>query len=66
MKRFGCKLRRTATAREPSEKSEAATGVTAGVLRLLKYGSRAQLEALAELAGKEEGFDDLECVKRAN
>ena len=43
-------------------------GVTAGVLRLLKYGSRAQLEALAELAGREEGFDDkalaLEAGKR--
>ena len=44
------------------------TGVTAGVLRLLRYGSRAQLEALAELAGEEEGFDDkaltLEARKR--
>jgi len=34
----------------------------------LRYGSRAQLEALAELAGKEEGFDDagltLEARKR--
>ena len=33
-------------------------GVTAVVLRLLKYGSRAQLMALANLAGKEGGFDD--------
>ena len=33
-------------------------GVTADVLRLLNYGSRAQLEALAKLAGKDEGFDD--------
>ena len=34
------------------------TGVTAAVLRLLKYGNVAQLGALANLAGKEEGFDD--------
>ena len=33
-------------------------GVTASVLRLLKYGNRAQLEALAKLCGKEEGFND--------
>ena len=33
------------------------TGATAGVLRLLKYGSRAQLEALAKLCDKDEGFD---------
>ena len=39
-------------------KGKVPTGVTAGMLRLLKYGSRAQLEALAKLAGKEEGFDD--------
>ena len=34
------------------------TGVTAGVLHLLKYGNVAQLEALAKLAGEEEGLDD--------
>ena len=49
-------------------KGKVPTGVTAGVLRLLRYGSRAQLEALAKLAGKEEGFDDraltLEARKR--
>ena len=32
------------------------TGITAGVLRLVKYGSRA-LEALAKLCGKQEGLD---------
>ena len=36
-------------------KGKVPTGVTAGVLRLSKYGSKAQLEALA---GEEEGFDD--------
>ena len=49
-------------------KGKVPTGVTAGVLRLLRYGSRAQLEALAKLAGKWEGFDDkaltLEARKR--
>jgi len=35
------------------------TSVTAGVLSLVKYGSRAQLEVLANLCGKEEGFDDV-------
>ena len=49
-------------------KGKVPTGVTAGVLRLLRYGSRAQLEALAKLAGREEGFDDkaltLEARKR--
>ena len=43
-------------------------GVTVGVLRILKYGSRKQLEAMANLCGKEEGFDDpklhLEARKR--
>merc|ERR1719506_1333791 len=39
-------------------KGKVPTGVTAGVLRLLRYGSRAQLEALAKLAGREDGFDD--------
>ena len=34
------------------------TVVTAGVLRLMKYGSRAQLEALAKLWRKQEGFDN--------
>ena len=42
--------------------------MTAGLLRLLRYGSRAQLEALAKLVGREEGFDDkavtLEARKR--
>ena len=33
-------------------------GVTAGVLHLLKYGNVAQLEALAKLCGRDEGFDD--------
>ena len=32
-------------------------GVTAGVLHLLKYGSRVQLEALATLCNRDEGFD---------
>ena len=32
-------------------KGKVPAGVTAGVLRLLRYGSRAQLEALAKLAG---------------
>ena len=32
--------------------------MTAGVLLLLEYSRRAQLEALAKLAGKEEGFYD--------
>ena len=36
------------------------TGVTACVQRLLKYGSRAQLEALVKLAGRNGGFDDTE------
>ena len=39
-------------------KGKVPTGVTAGVLRLLKYGSRAQLEVLAKLCGHEEGFDE--------
>ena len=33
-------------------------GVTAGVLGFLKYGSREQLEVLAELCGNEGGFQD--------
>ena len=32
--------------------------MAAGVLSLVKYGSRAQLEALAKLTGKDEGFCD--------
>ena len=44
------------------------TGVTVGVLGVLKYGSLAQLEALAKLCGEEEGFHDtalrLEAVTR--
>ena len=39
-------------------KGKVPTGVMAGVLRLLKCGSRAQLKALAKLCGKE-GFDDM-------
>ena len=43
--------------------------MTAGVLRRLKYGSRAQLEALAKLWVEEEGFSDgallLEARKRS-
>ena len=39
-------------------KEKVPTGVTAGVLRLLKYGNVAQLEALAKLAEEEEEFDD--------
>ena len=37
-------------------KGKVPTGMTAGVLRLLKYDSRAQLEALAKLCGEEDGF----------
>ena len=37
-------------------KGRVPTGVTAGVLRLLRYGSRAHLEALAGLAGEDQGF----------
>jgi hypothetical protein len=33
-------------------------GVTASVLRLLKHGSRVQLEALAKLCDRNQGFDD--------
>jgi len=33
-------------------KGRVPTGVTVGVLRLLKYGSRAQLEALEKLVGQ--------------
>jgi hypothetical protein len=33
-------------------------GVTSGWLRLLKYGSRELLEALAKLCGQDEGFDE--------
>ena len=44
------------------------TGVVAGVLRLLKYSDMAQLEALAKLCGRDEGFADaaflLEARKR--
>ena len=36
--------------------------MTASLLHLLKYGSRAQLEALAKLCGHEEGFDDVALV----
>ena len=43
-------------------KGKAPTGVTAGVLCLLKYGNRAQFEALAKLCGEEEGFDDEELL----
>ena len=39
-------------------KGKVPTGVMAVVLRLLKYGSRSQLEVLGKLVGKEEGFDD--------
>ena len=39
-------------------KGKEPTGVTAGVLHLLKYGNVAQLEPLAKLAGSDEGFDD--------
>ena len=49
-------------------KGKVPTGVTASILRLLKYGSRVQLEAPTKLAGREEGFDDaaltLEARKR--
>ena len=49
-------------------KEKVPTGVTSAVLCLLKYGSKAQLAALAKLAGTEEGFDDtallLEAKKR--
>ena len=45
------------------------TGVTAGVLRLFKYGNVVQLEALEKLAREEEGFYDaallLEARKRS-
>ena len=34
------------------------TGVTVGVLCLLKYGRRVPLETLAKLCNREEGFDD--------
>ena len=37
----------------------------AGVLRLLKYGSMAQLEALAKLCGDEEGFDERALLLKA-
>ena len=40
-------------------------GVTAGVLRLLKYGSRPQLEALAKLCVRDEGIDDAAVVLEA-
>ena len=39
-------------------KDKVPTGVTAGVLNILRYGNVAQLEALAKLCGKEKGFDD--------
>ena len=43
--------------------------MTASLLHLLKYGRRAQLEALAKLAERDEGFDDrvllLEAMKRS-
>ena len=39
-------------------KGKVPTGVTSRLLRLLKYGGRAQLEALAKLCGKDEVFDD--------
>ena len=39
-------------------KGKVPTGVTASVLHLLKYGNVAQLEALAKLCGRDEGFDD--------
>jgi hypothetical protein len=39
-------------------KAKVPMGVTAGVLRLLKYGSVAQLEALAKQAWRDKGFDD--------
>ena len=49
-------------------KGKVPTGVTAGVLRLLKYSSRAQLVALVKLAGEDEGFSNaavlLEARKR--
>ena len=46
-------------------KGKVATGVMAGVLRLLKYGNMAQLEALAKLCVREEGFDDEALVHEA-
>ena len=39
-------------------KGKVPMGVTAGMLRLLKDGNVVQFEALAELCGKDEGFDD--------
>ena len=36
-------------------KGKVPTGVTAGVLCLLKHGSRAQLDVLAKLCGRGEG-----------
>ena len=42
--------------------------MTVGVLRILKYGDRDKLMALAELSGRDDGFDDpalrLEALKR--
>ena len=39
-------------------KGKVLADVTAGVLRLLEYGSRAQLEALTKLCNRDEGFND--------
>ena len=46
-------------------KGNVPTGVTADVLRLLKYCSRAQLEALAKLCGRDEGFKDMALLLEA-
>ena len=46
-------------------KGKVPTGVTTGVLRLLKHGSRVQLEALAKLCDRDEGFDDRALLLKA-
>ena len=46
-------------------KGKVPTGDTAGVLRLLKYGSMAQLEALVKLCGGDEGFNDKALLPQA-
>ena len=45
-------------------KGKVPRGVTAGLLHLLKYGSKAQLEVLTKLCG-EEGFEDWAVVLEA-
>ena len=51
-----------------TKKGNVPTGVTVGVLHLLRYGSRSQLQALVRLCNRDEGFDDppllLEARKR--